>query len=38
MIVDRTMYISGQIGLDPDKMEMVDGGVAKEADRVMFLL
>ena len=34
MIVDRTMYISGQIGLDPDKMEMVAGGVAQETDRV----
>ena len=35
VIVDRTMYISGQIGLDPAKMEIVDGGVVQEADRVM---
>ena len=35
MIVDRTMYISGQIGLDPNNMEMVDGGVRAEADRVL---
>ena len=37
VIVDRTMYISGQIGLDPDKMEMVAGGVAQETDRVIML-
>ena len=35
MVVDRTMYISGQLGLDPAKMELVDGGVVQEADMVM---
>ena len=28
------MYISGQIGLDPAKMEMVDGGVKQETEMV----
>ena len=37
MVVDRTMYISGQLGLDPAKMELVDGGVVQEADMVPYL-
>jgi len=31
----RFLFISGQLGLDPDSMELVSGGVASEADRAM---
>ena len=30
-MVDRTLYISGQLGLDPDTMDFVDGGVKEQA-------
>ena len=33
-MVDRTMYISGQIGFDPKTMEIVSGGVEAEASQV----
>ncbi|MDO3381374.1 RidA family protein [Gilvimarinus algae] len=32
--VNGTVYLSGQIPLDPDTMEMVTGGFAAEADQV----
>ena len=32
--VDNTVYISGQIPLDPKSMEVVDGGIEKEIARV----
>lgn len=32
--VADTVYLSGQIGLSPDTMEMVEGGIEKEAVRV----
>jgi reactive intermediate/imine deaminase len=32
--VDNTVYISGQIPLDPTSMEVVDGGVEAEITRV----
>ncbi|XP_041370515.1 2-iminobutanoate/2-iminopropanoate deaminase-like isoform X2 [Gigantopelta aegis] len=35
VIVDKTMYISGQIGFEPSTMEMVPGGVKAEADKVL---
>ena len=30
-MIDRTLYISGQLGLDPDTMQIVPGGVVEEA-------
>ncbi len=30
ILIDRTLYISGQLGLDPDTMEIVEGGVEEE--------
>ena len=32
--VDNTVYLSGQIPLDPASMEVVDGGIKAEIDRV----
>jgi reactive intermediate/imine deaminase len=32
--VGNTVWISGQIPLDPDTMELVSGGIDQEADRV----
>ena len=32
--VDQTVYLSGQIGLDPATMEMVDGGFEAQTHRV----
>ena len=32
-MVDKTMYISGQIGFDPKTMEIVSGGVEAEASQ-----
>ncbi|XP_005008287.1 2-iminobutanoate/2-iminopropanoate deaminase isoform X2 [Cavia porcellus] len=31
VLVDRTMYISGQIGIDPSSGQLVPGGVVEEA-------
>ena len=31
MVIDRLVYVSGCLGLDKDKMKLVDGGVAAEA-------
>lgn len=33
--VDRTIYISGQIGFDPKTMKCVEGGVEEEAHQVL---
>ena len=35
VFVNDTLYISGQIGLNPHSMELVEGGVKKEAEQVM---
>jgi len=35
VMVDRTMYISGQIGFDPKTMEIVSGGVEAEASQAL---
>ena len=32
--VDKTVYISGQIPLDPQSMEVVEGGINAEIERV----
>ena len=32
--VDRTVYLSGQIGLDPQTMVLVDGGIEKQIVQV----
>jgi len=32
--VDNSVYLSGQIGLDPGSMEMVDGGIEAQITRV----
>ncbi|KAF3822646.1 hypothetical protein GH733_008020 [Mirounga leonina] len=40
VLVDRTVYISGQLGMDPASGQLVPGGVAEEAkqiSRVVFL-
>lgn len=34
MVVDRTMYISGQLGLDVASGQLVDGGVKAQAKQV----
>ena len=34
-MVDRTLYISGQIGFDPKTMEIVSGGVEAEATQAL---
>jgi 2-iminobutanoate/2-iminopropanoate deaminase len=33
--VNETLYISGQVPLDPDSMEVVDGGIKEQTRRVM---
>jgi len=35
VLVNNTLYLSGQIGLNPHSMELVEGGVKKEAEQVM---
>ena len=35
VFVNDTLYLSGQIGLNPHSMELVEGGVKKEAEQVM---
>ncbi|PHS75129.1 MAG: reactive intermediate/imine deaminase [Porticoccus sp.] len=32
--VSNTVYLSGQIPLDPDSMQVVEGGISAEIDRV----
>merc|ERR1711944_274191 len=35
VMVDKTLYISGQIGFDPKSMEIVSGGVEQEANQAL---
>ena len=35
MLVNDTLYLSGQIGLDPRLMKMVTGDIKKETEQVM---
>ncbi|XP_048452296.1 2-iminobutanoate/2-iminopropanoate deaminase isoform X1 [Rhincodon typus] len=35
VVVDRTMYISGQLGLDPATGQLVTGGTAQEAKQAL---
>uniref|UniRef100_A0A2K5KHS0 2-iminobutanoate/2-iminopropanoate deaminase n=1 Tax=Cercocebus atys TaxID=9531 RepID=A0A2K5KHS0_CERAT len=35
VLVDRTIYISGQIGMDPSSGQLVSGGVAEEAKQAL---
>jgi len=35
VLANGTLYISGQIGLNPSTMELVKGGIEKEAEQVM---
>ena len=38
ILVKDTLYVSGQIGLNPQTMKLVDGGVTAEAEQVMLNL
>ncbi|KAF5915185.1 hypothetical protein HPG69_011648 [Diceros bicornis minor] len=35
VLVDKTVYVSGQIGLDPSSGQLVPGGVAEEAKQAL---
>ncbi|XP_054446286.1 2-iminobutanoate/2-iminopropanoate deaminase [Pteronotus mesoamericanus] len=35
VLVDRTIYVSGQLGLDPKSGQLVPGGVAEEAKQAL---
>tara|TARA_B100000575_G_C22895579_1_gene520943 strand:+ start:251 stop:631 length:381 start_codon:yes stop_codon:yes gene_type:complete len=35
VLVNDTLYLSGQIGLDPIQMKMVEGDIKKETEQVM---
>ena len=35
LAVDTTVYLSGQIPLDPGSMEMVEGGIRREVEQVL---
>ena len=35
LAVDTTVYLSGQIPLDPASMEMVEGGIRREVEQVL---
>ena len=35
VFINDTLYLSGQIGLNPHSMELVEGGVKKETEQVM---
>ncbi|XP_006001082.1 2-iminobutanoate/2-iminopropanoate deaminase [Latimeria chalumnae] len=35
VVVDRTMYISGQLGMDPTSGQLVPGGVLEEAKQAL---
>ena len=34
-MVDKTLYISGQIGFDPKTMEIVQGGIESETKQAL---
>ncbi|XP_074056576.1 2-iminobutanoate/2-iminopropanoate deaminase-like [Macrotis lagotis] len=38
VLVEKTMYISGQIGLDPSSGQLVSGGVVEEAKQALINL
>ena len=38
VLVNDTLYVSGQIGLDPVSMKLVEGGVVAETEQVMLNL
>lgn len=38
VLVNDTLYVSGQIGLNPVSMELVEGGVVAETEQVMLNL
>lgn len=38
LLANDTLYISGQIGLDPNNMELVKGNIEKETEQVMINL
>ena len=38
VLINDTLYLSGQIGLNPFTMELVEGGVRNEAEQVMMNL
>jgi reactive intermediate/imine deaminase len=35
VVADGVLYLSGQVGLDPETGELVDGGVAEQAHRCL---
>ncbi|KRY74724.1 Ribonuclease [Trichinella pseudospiralis] len=35
VLVDRTLYISGQLGLCPSSMELIDGGADKQCRQAL---
>ncbi len=35
IMAENTLYVSGQIGLIPDSMKLVDGGVKEQTEQVM---
>ncbi|XP_077023422.1 2-iminobutanoate/2-iminopropanoate deaminase isoform X2 [Tamandua tetradactyla] len=35
VLVDRTVYISGQLGMDPSSGQLVSGGVTEEAKQAL---
>lgn len=35
IMAENTLYVSGQIGLIPDSMQLVDGGVKEQTEQVM---
>jgi 2-iminobutanoate/2-iminopropanoate deaminase len=35
IMAENTLYVSGQIGLIPETMQLVDGGVKEQAEQVM---
>ncbi|NXE21482.1 RIDA deaminase, partial [Ardeotis kori] len=37
VLVDRTMYIAGQIGIEPSTGQLVSGGAKEEAKQVRFV-
>lgn len=38
VLVKDTLYVSGQIGLNPESMKLVEGGVVAETEQVMLNL
>jgi 2-iminobutanoate/2-iminopropanoate deaminase len=35
ILVDDTLYVSGQIAIDPDTSSMIDGSIEQETERVL---